>query len=79
MKLKEGNRIKNILTEKSYEMRTINKEWVLLHAADGSSQVLTGKMGLNFIYTMEGTGETPLNIIPSFPGFGERAGEAAGA
>jgi hypothetical protein len=77
MKLKEGNRIKNIFTGKFYEVKRINKEWVLLHAEDGRSQVLTGKIGLKFIYVWEGIEEGSLSIIPSFPGLGHRAGEAA--
>ncbi len=57
MKLKEGDRIKNILTGKAYEVRRINKGWVLLQAEDGASQVLTGKMGLKFRYMREGAEE----------------------
>ena len=77
MKLNEGDRLRNILTGKSYAVKKINKEWVLLRAEDGSSQVLTGKMYLDFIYASEEIREMPLHLIPSFPGLGEKAVEAA--
>jgi hypothetical protein len=77
MKLKEGDKVRNVLTGKYYAVKNINKEWVLLRAEDGSSQVLTGKMYLDFIYTSEEIREIPLPIIPSFPGLGEKAVEAA--
>ncbi len=66
MKLQEGDKLRNILTGKSYAVKKINKEWVLLRAEDGSSQVLTGKMYLDFIYTSEEIREMPLDIVPSF-------------
>ncbi len=77
MRLNEGDRLRNILTGKSYAVKAINKEWVLLRAEDGSSQVLTGKMYLDFIYTSEEIRAIPLHIIPSFPGLREKAVEAA--
>ena len=66
MKLSEGDKLRNILTGRSYAVKKINKEWVLLRAEDGSSQVLTGKMHLDFIYTSEEIREIPLHIVPSF-------------
>jgi len=77
MALTEGNKIRNILTGKTYEVKKINKDWVLLQAEDKSSQVLTGKMGLKFMYVWEGVEEEPLNIISSFPESGRNAGQAA--
>jgi hypothetical protein len=77
MTLNEGNRVKNILTGKVYEVKKINKEWVLLQAEDESSQVLAGKMGLKFMYAWEGLEEEFLNIVPSFPEMVQKAGEAA--
>ncbi len=77
MTLKEGNKLRNALTGKAYEVKKINKDWVLLQAEDGSSQVLTGKMGLKFMYVWEGIEEEPLSIIPSFPELGQNVGEAA--
>ena len=76
MTLKEGNKLWNVLTGKAYEVKKINKGWVLLQAENGLSQVLTGKMGLKFMYASEGVEEEPLNIIPSFPELGQNAGEA---
>jgi hypothetical protein len=78
MTLNEGNPIKNILTGKVYRVKKINKDWVLLQAEDGSGQVLTGKMGLKFIYAWEGVEEESLNIAPPFPEPGQRAAEAPG-
>lgn len=78
MTLNEGNRLKNILTGKVYKVKKINKNWVLLQAQDGSSQVLTGKMGLKFMYAWEGVEEESLNIVPPFPDLGQKAAEAAG-
>ena len=77
MTLNEGNRVKNILTGKVYKVKKINKDWVLLQAEDGSSQVLTGKMGLKFIYAWEGVEEESLNIVPAFPELGQKAGAGA--
>jgi len=54
MTFNEGSRVKHIVTGTVYQVKKINKEWVLLQAADGSNQVLTGKMGLNFAYVLEG-------------------------
>lgn len=77
MTLKEGNRIKNLLTGKIYEVKKINREWVLLQTEDGLSQALTGKMSLKFMHMWQGLDEEPLNIIPSIRGMGQKA--AAGA
>ena len=55
MTLNTGNRVKNILTGKVYRVKKINKDWVLLQAEDGSSQVLTGKDGPE-IYICVGKG-----------------------
>jgi hypothetical protein len=76
MTLYEGNRIRNILTGKVYKVKKINKDWVLLQAEAGSSQVLTGKMGLKFMYAWEWVAEESLNIVPPFPELGQKAAEA---
>jgi hypothetical protein len=78
MTLNEGNRVKNILNGKVYKVKKINKDWVLLQAEYGSSQVLTGKMGLKFMYTWEWVAQESLNIVPPFPELGQKAAEAAG-
>ena len=63
MTFNEGSRVRNILTAKVYEVKKIGKDWVLLQAADGSNQVLTGKMGLKFTYAQEGVKRNP-GILP---------------
>ena len=78
MTLNEGSRAKNILTGKVYKVKKIYKDWVLLQAEDGSSQVLTGKMGLKFIYAWEGVEEESLNIVSPFPEVGQKAAETGG-
>jgi hypothetical protein len=78
MTLYEGNRIKNILTGKVYQVKKINKDWVLLQAEDRSSQVLTGKMGLKFIYAWGGVEDESLNIVLPFPELGKKAAGAGG-
>jgi hypothetical protein len=76
MTLNEGKRVKNILTGKVYKVKKMNKDWVLLQAEDGLSQVLTGKMGLKFMYAWEWVAEESLNIVPPFPELGQKAAEA---
>ena len=78
MTLNEGNKVKNILTGKVYEVKKINRDWVLLQAAGGSRQVLTGKLGLKFTYAWEGVEEESLDIVPPFPELGQKTVEAAG-
>jgi hypothetical protein len=78
MTLNEGNRVKNILTGKVYQVKKINRDWVLLQAAGGSSQVLTGKMGLKFTYVWEGVQEESLDIVPLFPELGQKGGKTGG-
>ena len=78
MTLNEGNRVKNILTDKVYKVKKINKDWVLLQAEDGSSQVLTGKMGLKFMYAWKWVAEESLNIVRPFPELGQKAAESGG-
>ena len=78
MTLNEGNRVKNILNGKVYKVKKINKDWVLLQAEDGSSQVLTGKISLKFMYAWEGVEEESLNIGPPFAELGQKAAESGG-
>ena len=78
MTLNEGNKVKNLLTGKVYKVKKINKDWVLLQAEDGLSQVLTGKMSLKFMYAWEGVEEESLNIVPPFPELGQKAAESGG-
>jgi hypothetical protein len=40
------------------------------------SQVLTGKIGLKFMYAWEWVAEESLNIVPPFPELGQKAAEA---
>ncbi|HSR11846.1 MAG TPA: hypothetical protein VLS90_10415 [Thermodesulfobacteriota bacterium] len=76
MSLKEGKKIKNILTGRSYEVKRINREWVLLQAEDGLSQVLTGKMGLKFMYSWEGSEEDTTGLPLPYSKFGHSPSEA---
>jgi len=73
MTLNKGNRVKNILTGKVYEVKKINRDWVVLQEADGSSQVLTGKMSMKFMYVWEGGQEESLDIVSALPELGEKA------
>jgi hypothetical protein len=74
VELQEGDRIRNILNGKVYEVQKITREWVVLYAEDGSSQVLTGKMGLKFAYVLAAVEERPLGMAPSFPKLRTTAG-----
>jgi hypothetical protein len=67
VKLQEGDRIRNILNGKVYEVQKITREWVVLYAEDGSSQVLTGKMGLRLGYVWEAVENRPLSMTAPFP------------
>jgi len=78
MTLHEGNRVKNILSGKAYQVKKITKDWVLLQVEGGSSQLLTGKMSLRFMFAWEGVEEESPNIIPLFPGLGPKVVEAGG-
>jgi len=50
MTVREGDKIKSILTEKVYEVKTI-KDWVVvLKSLDGSSQVWTERGNLKVFY-----------------------------
>ncbi len=75
MTIKEGKKIRNILTGRVYEVKRINREWVLLQAEDGLSQVLTGKMGLKFMYACDGAEDDPLNMPGSFHRLAHNAGD----
>jgi len=54
MTLNEGNRVRNISTGKIYEVKKINRDWAVLQEVEGSSQVLTGKVAMEFTYDLEG-------------------------
>jgi hypothetical protein len=73
VKLQEGDRIRNILNGKVYGVQKVTKEWVVLNAEDGSSQVLTGKMGLKFGYTWAAVEDGNLSMTPPFPELGTSA------
>ncbi len=77
MILKTGNRLKNILTGKVYEVKKINKEWVLLQAEDGLSQVLTGKMGLKFMYVLDSAEDQPMGLPQQHRDVGHGPGDVA--
>lgn len=77
MTLKTGNRLKNILTGKVYEVKKINKEWVLLQAEDGLSQVLTGKMGLKFMYVLDSAEDQPMGMLHQHRDIGHGPGDSA--
>ncbi len=77
MTLKAGNRLKNILTGKVYEIKKVNKEWVLLQAEDGLSQVLTGKMGLKFMYVLDRAEDQAMGMLPQHGDIGHVPGDTA--
>ncbi len=55
--VKEGDKIRSILTEKVYEVKTI-KDWaVVLQSLDGSSQVWTERGNLTIFYEKAENGE----------------------
>jgi len=58
MKVEIGEKFTNCLTGRVYRVGLINKEWVVLESEDGSSQVLTGRVGLTDFYSRSGD-ETP--------------------
>ena len=57
MSVTEGNKVKSILTEKVYEVKTI-KDWaVVLQSLDGSIQVWTERGNLKIFYEKVESGE----------------------
>ena len=64
MSVKEGDRIKSILTEKVYEVKTIKGRAVVLRSLDGSNQVWTERGNLKLFYKKV-DGEEVLNVPPS--------------
>ena len=50
MEVREGDRIKSILTEKIYEVKTIKDQAVVLQSLDGSNQVWTERGNLKLFY-----------------------------
>ena len=50
MTIREGDRIKSILTEKTYEVKTIKDRLVILQSPDGSNQVWTERGNLKLFY-----------------------------
>ena len=54
MKVQVGEKFANCLTGRVYRVGMINKEWVVLESEDGSSQVLTGRVGLSAFYSRSG-------------------------
>ena len=64
MTIKEGDRIKSILNEKVYEVKTI-KDWgVVLQSLDGLNQVWTERGNLKLFYKKVEREEV-LNVPPS--------------
>ncbi len=69
MSVKEGDKIKSILTEKVYEVKTI-KDWVVvLESLDGSSQIWTERGNLKIFYKKAENGKNPKGSarIPAKP------------
>jgi len=54
MKVEIGEKFTNCLTGRVYRVGMISKEWVVLESEDGSSQVLTGRVGLTDFYSRSG-------------------------
>ncbi len=48
--IREGNRVKSILTDKIYEVKTIKDRLVVLQSPDGLNQVWTEKENLKLFY-----------------------------
>ena len=63
MSVREKDKIKSILTEKVYEVKTI-KDWVVvLESLDGSSQVWTERGNLKIFYEKAKNGEDPEDSV----------------
>jgi hypothetical protein len=62
--MREGDRIKSILTEKVYEVKTI-KDWAVLTSVDGSSEVWTEIGNLKLFYKMVDDKGTPEDLAQS--------------
>ncbi|HUL31862.1 MAG TPA: hypothetical protein VLZ03_15540 [Thermodesulfobacteriota bacterium] len=59
MTMREGDRIKSVITEKVYEVKSI-KDWVaILRSLDGSSQVWTDRGNLKIFYEKAVISENP--------------------
>lgn len=54
LKVEIGEEFASCLTGRVYRVGLINKEWIVLESEDGSSQVLTGRVGLNDFYSRHG-------------------------
>ena len=48
--LKEGEIVRNLQDRNLFEVKKITHDFVILNALDGSSQIMAGKRGFDFIF-----------------------------
>jgi len=55
---KPGEIFRYARTGDLYEVRVVTREFIVLHALDGSSQVMTGKGSLDFLFFRAAPGDS---------------------
>lgn len=60
--VEQGEMLKSTLTGKVYQVKVLTDQMVVLQSLDGLTQVMTGKLSLNYFY--EKLPPTPMMTVP---------------